>query len=207
MRVSVTPFLIAINIVVFVLWLFASPASGVPSFLIDNFLVSWTALAEGRYWVLVTSVFSHNLLWHLFLNMYVLSGFGPIMERALGTFRYLRFYFVAGIVGSLCHALVSAFILGDPDLPAHGASGAISGIILLFSFLFPREKLLILGIIPMPALFGALLFVGLDIWGLIAQAEGGGLPIGHGAHLGGALTGLIYYLLYFRGRRGFTRVA
>lgn len=196
----ITTIIIAINLAVFAMWTFADASSEMPQFLVDNFLVSWTAITEGRPWTLVTSVFSHNLLWHLFLNMYALSSFGAVMERSLGVFRYLRFYFVAGIIGSFCHAAVSAFIIGNPDLPAHGASGAIAGIILLFSLLFPREKLLILGIIPIPAIFGALLFVGLDIWGLVAQAEGGGLPIGHGAHLGGALTGLIYYLLYFRRR-------
>jgi membrane associated rhomboid family serine protease len=47
---------------------------------------------------------------------------------------------------------------------------------------------------------GALAFIGLDVWGLIAQAEGGGLPIGHGAHLGGAFTGILYYFLFLRGR-------
>ena len=47
----------------------------------------------------------------------------------------------------------------------------------------------------MPAMVGAVLFVGLDIWGVVAQAEGGGLPIGHGAHLGGAIAGLIYFFI------------
>ena len=58
--------------------------------------------------------------------------------------------------------------------------------------------MLLLGIIPMPALVGVAVFVGLDIIGLIAQTEGSGLPIGHGAHLGGALTGALYYLLVIR---------
>lgn len=200
MRSYVTTFIIFINIGVFALWTFAGASSELPEFLVNNFLVSWTALAEGRTWTLLTSVFSHNLLWHLFLNMYALSSFGAVMERTLGVFRYVRFYLLAGIIGSFSHAAVSAFIIGDPDLPAHGASGSIAGIILLFSLLYPREKLLILGIIPIPAIFGALMFIGLDIWGLIAQAEGGGLPIGHGAHLGGAATGLLYFLLYFRKR-------
>ena len=64
---------------------------------------------------------------------------------------------------------------------------------MVFSLLFPKQKLLLFGIIPVSAILGALIFVGLDIWGLIAQAEGGGLPIGHGAHLGGALSGFLYY--------------
>jgi membrane associated rhomboid family serine protease len=54
------------------------------------------------------------------------------------------------------------------------------------------------GIIPMPAIVGALLFVGLDLVGLFAQSEGGGLPIGHGAHLGGAATGALFYFLVVR---------
>jgi rhomboid-like protein len=188
--------LIAINVGVFLLW--HSSASGEPQFMIDNFLVSWNALLAGRIWTLLTAVFSHQGLLHLFLNLYVLASFGPIVARVLGPWRFLRFYLTAGIISSLSHALISAFILNQPDLPALGASGAISGIILLFSFVFPREKILIFGLIPMPAIFGALVFVGLDLWGLVAQAEGGGLPIGHGAHLGGALTGALYFLIVVR---------
>jgi membrane associated rhomboid family serine protease len=70
----------------------------------------------------------------------------------------------------------------------------------LFSLIFKKEKIYLLGFIPMPALVGALVFVGLDLWGLFAQAKGGGLPIGHGAHLGGAFAGLIFYLIYARPR-------
>jgi membrane associated rhomboid family serine protease len=164
----------------------------------DHFLVSWAALADGRWWTLLGSAFSHNMFWHLFLNMYVLSSFGAIVQRLLGARRFIMFYLVTGIVSSLSHCVVSAWIVGDPTLPALGASGAVSGMIILFSLMFPKEKLLLLGLIPMPALAGALLFVGIDIWGLISQAEGGGLPIGHGAHLGGALTGFIYYFLVIR---------
>ncbi len=54
--------------------------------------------------------------------------------------------------------------------------------------------------IPVPALVGALLFVGLDVWGLVAQSAGGGLPIGHGAHLGGAACGALFYFTYLRQR-------
>jgi hypothetical protein len=51
----------------------------------------------------------------------------------------------------------------------------------------------------MPAILGALLFVGLDLLGLYAQTEGSGLPIGHGAHLGGAATGVLFYLFFLSG--------
>ncbi len=123
----------------------------------------------------------------------MLNGFGPFVERILGKKRFIQFYFWAGVISSIGHAAVSNLILDAPELAALGASGAIAGVILLFSFLFPREKILLLGLIPLPAFWGAVLFIGLDVWGLVEQAEGGGFPIGHGAHLGGALTGIIYY--------------
>lgn len=164
----------------------------------NHFLVSWDSLIFGRPWTLITSVFSHNMFLHFFMNMFVLNSFGTILERILGSWRFVKIYFVAGAFSSFCHAFVSAWILHQPDLPALGASGAVSAIIILFSLMFPREKILLFAIIPIPAILGAILFIGLDIWGLVAQAEGGGLPIGHGAHLGGALAGIVYYLLYLR---------
>ncbi|MCE9522772.1 MAG: rhomboid family intramembrane serine protease [Alphaproteobacteria bacterium] len=193
MRPVVLIFLV-LNAGVFVLWL----VLGQSAFMIDHFLVSWDALAAGRVWTLVTSEFSHLLFLHFFLNMYVLASFGPIVEATIGSGRFLVFYLLAAIVASVSHAGVSAFVLGQPELPALGASGAISGVILLFSFMYPQARILLFGLIPTPALVGALAFVGLDIAGLIWQAEGGGLPIGHGAHLGGAATGVLYYLLVIR---------
>jgi membrane associated rhomboid family serine protease len=62
--------------------------------------------------------------------------------------------------------------------------------------MFPREKVYLLGLFPLPAFWAIFLFVGLDLWGLLAQTEGGQLPIGHGAHLGGALAGGFFYLNY-----------
>jgi len=168
-------------------------------FLASNFLVSWNAVVEdGRWWTLLTSVFSHNLAWHLLLNMLVLQSFGSLLERVLGRWRYLRFYLFAGVMGSVWHCCTSRFLLGQPQLDALGASGALAGLVLVFSLLFPREKILVFGLVPVPALWGALAFVGLDIWGLIAQAGGEGLPIGHGAHLGGAFAGIVYYFLLKR---------
>lgn len=187
--------LIAINVVIYMMWNYGEAFGVSPGFMIDNFLVSYDGLVQGRLWTLLTSAFSHNMFLHIILNMFVLNSFGPIVDYTLGPKRFLGFYIGAGMLGSLSHALVSKFIMGEGDIPALGASGAISGIILLFSLLYPRQKILMFAFIPVPAILGALLFVGLDIWGLVAQAEGGGLPIGHGAHLGGSLAGLIYYFI------------
>lgn len=193
--------LLIINSVVFLAWNFSGVA-GIPlNFMENHFLVNWSGLTEGRYWILITAAFSHISFWHFFMNMFVLNSFGPIVERTLGFLKFIKFYFLAGVISSFCHGLVSMWLLNQPDLPALGASGAISGIVFLFALIFPKQKILLFGLIPLPALWGALLFAGLDIWGLFAQAEGGGLPIGHGAHLGGAITGIAYYFLFLHGTR------
>lgn len=197
-RARVVTLFILVNTLVYFAWFFSSLDPSNSEFMMHHFLVSWSSITDGQYWTLLTSEFSHNMFLHFLMNMYVLSSFGPIVERLLGSFRFFGFYLSAGIVSSLCHALVSAFVLGEPDLPALGASGAIAGVILLFSMLFPHQKILIFGLIPIPAVWGAVLFIGLDLWGLVAQAGGGGLPIGHGAHLGGAFTGIIYYYFFLK---------
>lgn len=188
-RPTVTLMIVKLNIIAFVLWYV------MPYFMVENFLVSYVGVMDGKFWTLLTSVFSHNMFFHIFINMYAFFGFGTILENEIGPARFLRFYLASGIFASLAHCLVSAYLMHDPGLPALGASGAVSGTILLFSLLNPKERILLLGIIPLPALFAALVFVGLDIWGLVSQTQGGTLPIGHGAHLGGALYGLVYFFI------------
>jgi membrane associated rhomboid family serine protease len=183
--------LVAVNVGVFLLWLWPGAPVG---FMAGHFLVSWTHLVDGRLWVLVSSVFSHFLLLHLLINMIVLVSFGRPLERLLGPGRFLLFYLAAGALGSLAHAVTSAFLIGAPARPALGASSAVAGVLLLFSLAFPRAKVLLFFLVPLPAIVAALAFVAIDIWGLVVQIEGAGLPIGHGAHLGGALSGAVYFL-------------
>lgn len=188
--------ILVINILVFICW--SLPSEDIFIFMANHFLISWNSLTEGRLWTLVTSAFSHNLFIHLLLNMFVLKSFGNIMEMALGPWRLLKFYLLAAIASSFGHAFVSYFLLNDTGQPALGASGAISGLVLLFALSFPKQKIYLLGFIPLPAIWGALAFMALDIWGVVSQATGRGLPIGHGAHLGGALFGVFYYFLFIR---------
>jgi len=194
--------IIKTNIFIFLLWILSYSIN--PYFMIDHFLVSWTGLEEGRVWTLLTSVFSHNMFFHIFINMYVFFGFGAVLETVLGGRRFFIFYLWAGVSSSLCHVVVSHFLLGDSSLGALGASGAVSGVIMLFSLMFPHEKLLLLGLIPIPAYAASVVIVGLDLWGLISQTRGSTLPIGHGAHLGGAIFGLFYYLISVRRSRRLT---
>ncbi len=190
---QIVPKIVTINIIIYFVWNFVAITH--PQFMINNFLVSWDALEHGRIWTLFTSVFSHNMLFHLFINMFVFFNFGVIVENYLGPMRFLRFYLLAGMTGSLVHCLTCAFILKQPEQMALGASGAISGVVLLFALLYPQQKIFLLGIIPIPAIWAVVIISGIDIFGLIQQTNGISSPIGHGAHLGGALAGLIYFFV------------
>ena len=199
-KLRALPVIVGINVVVFLLWLVAVRGSDLWAFMATNFLVSTHRLEQGMWWTLVTAAFSHQELWHLALNMIVLWSFGSVLERLVGVRVFTTFYLVAAVVSSASHCFVSSVLMGNDQLSALGASGAVSGVLIAFALLFPRNKILLFGVIPIPALIGALLFVAIDLWGLGAQTRGAALPIGHGAHLGGALCGFIFWATYLRGR-------
>lgn len=195
----VVPVIVAINVLVFLAWQATQWSPSLDVFMRTNFLVSWVHLEHGLYWTLLTAAFSHSEWWHLGINMVVLWSFGSVLERLLGWKVFTTFYLSSALVASVAHCVVS-LAMGRAAVPALGASGAVSALLLAYALLFPQARLLVFGIVPVPALAGALFFVALDVWGLVAQGQGGGLPIGHGAHLGGALCGYLFWLFALRGR-------
>ncbi|MGC3955402.1 MAG: rhomboid family intramembrane serine protease [Propionicimonas sp.] len=81
-------------------------------------------VADGAYWQLLTSAFSHIDPLHLGFNMVALWFLGPQLERVIGRARFLALYFVSALTGS---ALV--LWLSDPHSMTLGASGAVFGLI------------------------------------------------------------------------------
>ncbi len=80
-------------------------------------------VADGAYWQLVTSMFTHVELAHIGFNMLALWVLGPQLELALGRGRFLALYFISGLAGS---AVV--MWLAVPYTQTLGASGAIFGL-------------------------------------------------------------------------------
>jgi membrane associated rhomboid family serine protease len=198
LRFTVVNAILVLNVAVFLAW----AVGAVPlSFMAEHFAVSWDHLVAGRWWVLVTALFSHATLLHLGINMVVLVSFGAPLEQAMGSGRFLLFYFVAGVIGCLAHAGTLQYLMGMPGQGACGASAALVAILMVFALSFPEEEVLLFFVVPLPALAAALAFVALDVFGLIYQIEGAGLPIGHGAHLGGAVVGVACYLALGRDLR------
>ena len=86
---------------------------------------------------LVTSMFLHGDLLHLFGNMVFLLVFGRRVENQLERINFLTFYLTAGITACLAHMLMEP----DTSVPFIGASGAISGILGAFFICNPRARI------------------------------------------------------------------
>ena len=142
-------------------------------------------------WTAVTYMFLHGGWTHLIFNMFGLWVFGPPLEMRLGGRRFITLYFVGGLTGALLSIFTAA--------PIVGASGAIYGVMLGYARFWPRQQLLIYGIVPVEARWLVLAFTVLSLAGGVIPGLGGG--IAHFAHLGGFAGAWIYleYLSRFTG--------
>ena len=154
-----------------------------PRFLLANLFHIEAVLKNRQYHRLISSGFLHGGVSHLLINMFVLFQFGRFIEYQLGTPSFLIVYF-ASLLGGNLWALMENF--RSPDYRALGASGATSGIILSFC-LFQPFAMLLFFIIPMPAVVFAIVFIVISV--ILAQNEN--RVIGHEAHIGGAVAGII----------------
>jgi membrane associated rhomboid family serine protease len=133
-----------------------------------------------RPWTAVTYMFLHGGLGHIFFNMLSLFFFGPRVELRLGSRRFLILYFLSGATGALLSLLFS------PWTAIVGASGAVFGVMLAFAWFWPRDQILIWGILPVEARWMVAGMTALALFGGFTGAQGG---IAHFAHLGGFLGG------------------
>ena len=74
-------------------------------------------------------MFIHANIVHLAFNILALVYLGGYAERAVGIFRYIYTYIIAGLAGALFFGAISTFMLGNSHTILIGASGAISGIL------------------------------------------------------------------------------
>jgi len=145
-----------------------------------------------RPWSLVTYMFLHGSLGHLFFNMIGLYFFGPRLETRLGARAFLWLYFISGIGGALFQAVFST------AAPMVGASGAIFGLLAAYAYFWPREKILVMLVIPMEIWLAVTLYIGYSLYAGMGNVAGG---IAHFAHLGGAAVGFAF-LKWWEWQRG-----
>lgn len=136
-------------------------------------------------WTLVTSVFAHGSIGHLLFNGIVLFFFGPILEKRIGTRRFLALVLAGGILAGLTQVTFYSTFLGDAR-GVLGISGALMAVMGALTVLGPHIRVLIFFIIPAPLWAMMLGYAALDLAGFI----GGGGGIAHLAHLTGLVLGL-----------------
>lgn len=161
------------------------------------------------YITLLTSMFMHGSIMHIFGNMLYLWIFGDNLEHALGHIRYFLFYMVCGVIASLAHVATAVFTDSNLMIPSLGASGAISGVLGGYILLFPKRKvraILVRSVVEIPA------FAALGIWivfqlisGFLSAGEEGG-GVAYGAHIGGFFAGLILVKFFTIGRKSVTPI-
>jgi membrane associated rhomboid family serine protease len=141
-----------------------------------------------HWWTVGTFMFVHGGFWHLLANMYALYLFGPRLEQAWGSRRFMRFYLFCAVVGLLAHA---AFVHDGSTLI--GASAPIFGVMTAYAMLWPNDEVFLFGFLPMRvwSLVWALIGVNLSL-GLYAGSGAEGLHFAYLVHLGGAVGGWAY---------------
>jgi len=150
-----------------------------------------------RPWQLITYAFLHGSPAHIFFNMFALYMFGGALEQYWGGRRLVLFFLVCALTAALTQLAVQQ--LSGVGQPVIGASGGIFGILLAFAWYFPKARVGVYLIIPMPAWLFVTLYGLAELFYGVTGTEAG---IAHFAHLGGMLGGALC-ILYWRLRRRF----
>ncbi len=137
-------------------------------------------------WSLITHMFLHVGLWHLFWNMILLYWFGKIAGDLIGDKRIFPLYILGGLCGAFFY-LVYALVTGQLGI-AYGASAAVMAFVVASGFVAPEYnmRLILLGNVKLKYIALALVLIDLL---MIAENNNTG---GRVAHLGGALFGAFY---------------
>jgi membrane associated rhomboid family serine protease len=142
-----------------------------------------------RPWTLLTCMFIHQNIWHIFANMITLYFFGSYLNRLLGTTKLLIVYFAGGILGGILYLLLPP----SPYSIAIGASGAIFALGGVLAVMRPKLRVIVFPIpVPLPlwiAIIG--IFV---VFSFIPH-------VAWQAHLGGLVLGLVAGYFFRRRER------
>jgi membrane associated rhomboid family serine protease len=196
---SVTTWLIVINVAVFVVdaFLFQN-GRGVtymetlsPLFGLGYFSLS-TAIGNLEIWRFITFQFLHANVMHLAFNMFALFFFGPFIESFLGRRRFLAFYLLCGVGGPIAYLvlLTTKVLVVSPATPMIGASASIFGVLIAAARIAPNTVVLIYGVFPMQLKTLAWVLLAIAAFTVLRYGNTGQHNAGgEAAHLGGAAVG------------------
>jgi membrane associated rhomboid family serine protease len=179
---QVTKVILIINVILFGL-------DYITGHMLVNYLALYSIHTNGfKPYQLITHMFMHGSLGHIFFNMFGLYMFGKVLESVLGSRRFFILYFLSGIGAAGLQLLV--YYLHGTDGIMIGASGAVFGILAAFAMLFPNVELMIFLIpIPIKAKYLVPIYAVIELVSGLAAFSGDN--IAHFAHIGGAIVGFI----------------
>lgn len=181
-NLSVLWFLIALNVVIFIITLLRPEA-------VITRLGLTPALLSQQPWTIISSMFVHGSFPHILFNMISLYFLGSFLIRAAGERSFLAVFFLGGLAGNILFIL-----LAHPFSTGIGASGGIFALGGALALMVPRVPVLIFPIpVPIPLWAAILIFLFLSFLPGIAWQ----------AHLGGFLLGLIAGLIFKRKGRAY----
>lgn len=181
----VTKVLVFLNALIFLLPMVLG--RGFENWLVLVFGLSGEGLRAGFLWQPVTHMFLHGNLFHLLVNMVALWFAGRAVEMWLGPWRYLGIFLAGGVLGGFLQ------IFSFPGGFLIGASGGVCAVLLAFTSLEPEMPITALLFFVLPLRIRAkFLGYGILLVSLILPLVGLDPHVGHFAHLGGALVGMVY---------------
>lgn len=156
-----------------------------------------------RPYQVVTYMFMHGNLMHIFFNMYALYMFGTAVEAVWGPKKFMFYYLFTGFGALALQMIVQTIELrqGAPgwaaNVPMLGASGAVFGILAAYGMQFPNNVLrLLIPPISLKAKYFVLIYAAIEIGLGLSPFQTG---VAHFAHVGGALFGFLL-IMYWRKR-------
>ena len=189
--------IIVINLVIF----FVNDIFGIP---INQYLMllgdSFCCPLE--YWKVLTYGFAHSGFAHIFGNMLVLFFLGTPVEQRYGQKEFLLFYLATIVFGGIVWELtqIPSLLQNQEAIAAGlyrphallGASGGVTGVVILMALTYPKMSVYLYGIIEMPMWVLGILYVGLDTFGMFGMQ--GESNVAFTVHLAGAAFAAVYFL-------------
>jgi membrane associated rhomboid family serine protease len=187
----VVKWLLIANIAIFLVYSFTQ---------LQGFVFKYFAVYPETYaniflqpWRIISYQFLHDGFGHIFFNMIVLFFFGPMLERLWGSKKFLIFYLVCGAMGGILYPLYTiaqgqeAMAMAGPMV---GASGAIYGMMAAVAILYPKLRVYVMGIFPLPMAALAVIMIVVSLLTINAGENVGGEL----AHLAGMACGAGYVI-------------
>jgi membrane associated rhomboid family serine protease len=197
MKITAVKILIAINVAVYGLQSLDSNA------VLEQLFALWPMQpldgeVRFRIWQIISYAFLHSTetYMHLLVNMWGLWMFGEAVEYVMGWRRLTVLYLAAVVTAALTQLLVPS-IFGEPPAPTIGASGGVFGVMLAYGMLYPRSKILLFFVLPIPAILFVPLAALLELLLGVTGAQSG---VAHFAHLGGLIGAGLVVLQWRRAR-------